>query len=158
MNILETIVSHDTVVPIKKLADVTVEEDCSIYHLDLTGHTWAEHMFVLIHYTPGEDTTTHDMPVFANTASGTYYTPSGTSLRTEDKLLVARYSAPFSSLLYTGRSGNCPMSGISFTDCRVFASIPPMSTRSFTGLTLGNTQYSWNPLKAGSKIEIWGIL
>lgn len=159
MNILETIVSHETVVPMKKLTDVTVEEDCSIYHLDLTGHTWAEHTFVLIRYIPADGGTSNELPVFINTNSGTYYKLSGgTSISSGAGLVSGHYFMPIAILLHTGRRSDNEVTGISIAGGRVFSSVTATRCKNITGLTFGNTNNPTLPMKAGSKIEIFGIL
>ena len=58
MNILETIVSHNTVLPVEKLTDITVTEDTNCLELDMTGNRWAEFNFVFLLLTPKSTATT----------------------------------------------------------------------------------------------------
>lgn len=158
MSILETILSHDTVVPIKKLADVTVEEDCGGIEVDLTNHTWNDHAFVLIHFTPAPENNAPNCNAFFNNGGsncGTCYRLDDTSSSAINYLIVSDYGMYFSMLLHIGHKTNQVLNGIGWSYSGVYAITSNMSTQTLKKLTVGNT--NGTPMKAGSRLEIIGI-
>ena len=155
MNILETILSHDTVVPMKKLTDVTVEEDVAALTIDTSGNAWGAYHFVVLDFeaaNPESDTFT----VLCNSSSNT----STHSLFGQSRvrgLSEGNWTNGLTGIFLTGM-GLTAMEGFTNTNA-LWNSRYEETAAKLNSITFVSKN---NPtsllIKAGSRIRVWGVL
>lgn len=160
MSILETILSHDTVLPMEKLADVTVEEDCCGFTLDLSQHDVSDYLFLVIHYAPAEGNEWGDCPISISGASGScaQLPFTGSTSTSKSSIIDASFDRPFTVILFTATMKNISVPGIGETSGELYYCRSSTPTRNFTSLTIGVPASTATKIKAGTRATVWSVL
>ena len=157
---LEQFFSHDAVVPMKKLADITLETNSTqLVELNPAEQGWAEYAFVLVRYLPGPDSEAFGSFVYFNDShsNGNYVRLAVTADKYEstgDFFYFQNYY-PLMYLFFTAGSGDHPLAGLMEYNGKLSACYNyPTLIKNLTSMKF-RAEYTF---AAGSKFEVWGIL
>ena len=150
-------------VPMEKLTDITLTESQDSIEIDLTDNTWAEHMFVMIRYTPSPDNgiVTGVVRVNNDKTKGAHRNLTNASGSLASDLLPSATYEHFVILLYTGGGANVYPTGFAITPPQFFFCRTNLRLGDVQSLTIGppsDAVAGEYPYKAGCRVEIWGIL
>ena len=156
---LEQFFSHDAVVPMKKLTDITLTAETDGFELDLTDGQWLEHSFVLMRYTPGPGAASAPSWIHFNNRDNTgRYVRLAVSSEayeaTSTDFLGINLGISFTVLFFIGRSGEHMLTGLAETGGWLYScrneSYP---LKWLTSMQIGIS----NNVAEGSKLELYGI-
>ena len=157
MNILETIVSHDTVVPMKKLTDVTVEEDVAALTIDTSGNAWGAYDFILLRFTAKDPVSgMFTLRVNGSTSDSFHMEFYDYDYATHAAgLMEDAWSHGILALFMVNR-GMGKVHGV-YLSSRFQNCYYTRSTQYMNSLVLAPQTGGGLDIKAGSRFEVWGI-
>ena len=146
---------------IVKLTDYTVPQDTNHFALDLTGHTWADHKFIVVRLTPGAGAPNSSFQVNLNSDTNA----PQTTVRQEFGSTTWGYGFGnayadygLTMLLMTNPSGNRCVQGFLASFSLFYIRANSLSFSDLASMHFGHSGSSIQYFKAGTRLEIWGIM
>ena len=147
----------DGAVPIKKLTDITTTADAINFSFNMTGNTWENYNFIVLRFTPvGGSGAACNIRLNGNMGFANHYALGGNTSNAYD-LIHFPWMYGTLMLFFTGKGTVPGLLGLGTGDYELFYCRSTLRPSQITTMLFGIST-SEIFCKAGSRLEIWGIL